>query len=161
MTARNVFAFFMTACMLSCTGKSDSEKDQTIDTTTKVALAPGGKLSHCYIYKTKKDSALLRVDILEDDMLVGKLSYAFFEKDRNDGQLTGVMQGDKIFAHYTFNSEGTKSTREVAFLKKGEGWVEGFGEVKDSAGILIFKDRSKLDFEKGLYFEPVECPMEP
>lgn len=161
MTARNAFAFLMTACMLSCTGKSDSGKNRNIDSLAEVTLAPGGKLSHCYSYKTEKDSALLRVDILGDDVVVGKLSYAFFEKDRNDGQFAGVMQGDKIFGHYTFTSEGTKSTREVTFLKKGEGWVEGFGEVTDSSGVLIFKDRSKLDFEKGLYFEPVECPMVP
>lgn len=161
MTIRNLFAILAVACVLSCTGKSGSGEKLSVDTTAEGKLLPGVKISDCYVYKTERDSAFLRIDILDNDMAAGALSYVLFEKDRNLGAFVGTMQGDKIFAHYTFSSEGTQSIREVAFLKKGEGWIEGFGEIKDSAGIMIFKDRSKVDFEKGLYFKPAECPAEP
>lgn len=156
---RNVLALLTAAFICSCSGESCSSDGQAADTTAD-GVPANFEISDCYAYQAAKDSAFLRIDILEDDMAVGKLSYALFEKDRNEGDFVGTIQGDKIFAHYTFNAEG-KSVREVAFRKAGDGWVEGFGEVKDSAGVMIFKNRAKVDFQKGLHFAPVKCKPAP
>ncbi len=164
MTIRNTFALLIVASLASCSGRSDesvSEDSLVVDTVAQSALLPGVRLHDCYVYQTEKDSAFLRIDILDDEMAAGALSYTLLEKDHNVGSFTGTVHGDTIFAHYTFSSEGTESVREVALLKKAEGWIEGFGEVKDSAGMMIFADRSKVDFAKGLYFKPAECPPEP
>jgi hypothetical protein len=157
MTIRTVLMPLAVACLFACSGKPGSGDSQTADTSSNASLPSAVAFSECYVYETAKDSASLRIDIAEDQMAVGELSYSLFEKDRNRGKIMGVISGDTLVARYTFTAEGQESVREVVFLKKGSGWVEGFGEVKDSAGVMIFSDRSKLDFEKGMHFEPVEC----
>ncbi|WP_439557805.1 lipocalin family protein [Dyadobacter sp.] len=115
------------------------------------------ELYECFVYKSRKDSAFLHVNVA-DSIVTGELFYAFYEKDRNQGKIDGVMRGDTIYAKYTFVSEGTESTREVVFLKKGPQWIEGFGEVEDRDGSMVFKDRSKLKFRRGLAFKGIRCP---
>lgn len=111
----------------------------------------------CFVYKMKKDSAFMHINVA-DSIVTGELSYALFEKDRNQGKIEGKMIGDTLLVKYKFVSEGTESIQEAAFLKKGSGWVQGFGEVKDTAGVMTFKDRSRLQFKKGLLFKRVKCP---
>lgn len=115
------------------------------------------EIYECFVYQTKKDSAFMHVNVA-DSVVTGELVYALFQKDRNQGRIDGVMRGDTLLARYTFVSEGTESVREVVFLKKGTGWLEGFGEVKDSAGVMFFKDRSRLKFGRGPLFKGVKCP---
>ncbi|MCF0073285.1 hypothetical protein LZD49_22595 [Dyadobacter sp. CY261] len=155
MTIRSAFALLVIASLLSCSGKSGPDDGQTADTATEDTAAKTGAVE-CFAYKMQKDSALLRLEIA-DNAVSGELSYALYEKDRNQGSIAGIIHSDTIFARYTFASEGSTSVREVAFLKSGSGWIEGFGDVVDSSGVLIFKDRSKLNFEKGMQFEPAEC----
>ncbi|SDE99037.1 hypothetical protein SAMN04487996_108139 [Dyadobacter soli] len=157
MTIRNTLALFAAVFICSCSGKSGSENNASDDTSSIKSTIAIGPTNQCFAYQVRKDSAFLNLEIA-GQRVSGKLSYAIFEKDRNEGKLSGTMSGDTIFAHYTFASEGTQSVREVVFLKTGQNWVEGFGDVKDSAGVMIFSDRSKLDFKKGLSFKPVECP---
>ncbi|SEI43807.1 hypothetical protein SAMN05216327_101569 [Dyadobacter sp. SG02] len=160
MIIRHVLALLTGAFICSCSGKSGSENDTANDTVSTGQHTEVTATNQCFAHHARKDSAFLHLEIAGNSVS-GKLSYALFEKDRNSGTIAGTITGDTIFARYTFASEGTKSIREVAFLKKETGWVEGFGEVTDSAGVMIFTDRSKLDFEKGLHFEPVECPAAP
>ncbi len=157
MTIRNAFAFLAAAFICSCSGKSGSENAAAEDTTSQESTTVASATLQCFVYQSRKDSASLNLEIT-GEKVSGKLSYALFEKDRNTGTFVGTITGDTILARYTFASEGSESVREVAFLKKGERWVEGFGEVKDSAGVMIFANRSKLDFQKGLDFKPAECP---
>ena len=111
----------------------------------------------CFAYYSKKDTAFMHINI-NNNVVTGTLEYAIFEKDANDGKIKGTVQGDTLLAQYTFNSEGVESTREVAFLKKGDDWQEGFGDVEDKQGSMVFKNRSKLNFQKGMLFKQVECP---
>ncbi|MEO6288016.1 MAG: lipocalin family protein [Dyadobacter sp.] len=115
------------------------------------------EIYECFVYKVKKDSAFLHINVA-DSIVTGELVYAFFEKDKNRGKINGTMRGDTLLANYTFVAEGTESTREVVFLKKGTGWLEGFGEVVDQKDGVVFKNRSKLNFRKGLYFKGIKCP---
>ncbi|KAA0989532.1 lipocalin family protein [Dyadobacter aurulentus] len=111
----------------------------------------------CFVYRSAKDSAFLHIE-LAGQQVTGELFYAFHEKDRNRGTIAGKILGDTLLARYKFMSEGTESIREVAFLKNGPDWVEGFGNVKEQDGITVFKDRSKVSFEKGLAFKGIRCP---
>lgn len=115
------------------------------------------EIYECFVHQMKKDSAFMHINVA-DSTVTGELVYVFFQKDKNQGRIDGVIRGDTLLARYTFVSEGSESVREVAFLKKGTGWIEGFGEVKDSAGIMLFKDRSRLKFGKGLFFKGIKCP---
>lgn len=137
------------------------EKDGQKFTYSKTAnpdkLVTDFEIYECFVYKVKKDSAFMHINVA-DSIVTGELVYAFFEKDKNQGKINGVMRGDTLLANYTFVAEGTESTREVVFLKKGTGWLEGFGSVVDENGQMVFKDRSRLNFKKGLNFKGIKCP---
>ncbi|TLV01073.1 hypothetical protein [Dyadobacter luticola] len=138
------------AFLISCNTKSDS-------TSEKQETEKPVQGYECFIYKAKKDSAFLHIN-LSDSIVTGELSYAFFEKDKNQGKIKGKMRGDTLLANYTFSSEGMESRREVVFLKNGSGWTEGFGDVTETDSITTFKDLSKIKFDNGLDFKGLACP---
>ncbi|WAC09839.1 lipocalin family protein [Dyadobacter pollutisoli] len=135
----------------------NGEKFSYSKTVSPDKLITDFEIYECFAYKAKKDSAFMHINVA-DSIVTGELVYLFFEKDKNQGKINGVMRGDTLLATYTFVAEGTESTREVAFLKKGSAWQEGFGTVIDQNGQMIFKDRSKLNFRKSFSFKGVKCP---
>lgn len=138
------------------------ERSEGQKITYKKTINPEKHISNfqtyeCYAYMSKKDTAFMHINIA-DSIVTGNLKYALFEKDSNDGKLNGKLKGDTLLADYKFVSEGVESVREVVFLKKGKDWLEGFGEVEEKAGSVVFKDKTKLKFQKGLLFKMTECP---
>jgi len=95
--------------------------------------------------------------IVDQNAVKGDLTYNFFEKDDNRGTLDGTMHGDTLFADYKFKSEGMTSEREVAFLRRGDTMVEGFGEIKQESGKSTFKNRKRLNFESNLILTRSDC----
>lgn len=110
----------------------------------------------CYRYINNKDSVAMNISI-NDNTVTGELEYYFYEKDSNSGTVRGTIKGDTLFADYSFISEGTGSVREVAFLKKGSNWVEGFGDMKENNGKMIFTDKSTLQFNGNIVLTEVRC----
>lgn len=114
----------------------------------------------CYSAIVKKDTISMSLNIKGNQIASGKLSYNFFEKDKNEGTLVGEIKGDTLFAEYTFMSEGVSSIRQVAFLKKGNTYVEGYGDVvDDNKGKVTFKDTKQLKFEGNIVLSKVDCKM--
>lgn len=137
--------------MLACQGNS------TKTTVTDAKVAETDTTSNqCFQYINKKDTASLSLEI-NNGKVNGALSYKLFEKDKNDGTITGIVNGDTIIADYTFQSEGTISTREVVWLKKNDQLVEGFGEGEESNGKMKFKNLANLRFDQAMVFKPVIC----
>jgi hypothetical protein len=149
---RKPFHFLLAiACVVaSCTKKDSESKSITTESSEPIA--------ECFAYLSNKDSAFLHMNVEPDGIVTGDLEYKLFEKDQNRGRIEGKVNGDTLLANYKFMSEGTESTREIAFLKKEGSWVEGFGPVQEKDGAMQFSDRSKLDFSKGLVFKNAECP---
>src|SRR6187402_3444520 len=56
----------------------------------------------CYLGVLKKDTIAMHISVKGAEVTEGKLSYKFFEKDKNDGTFTGQINGDTLFAEYTF-----------------------------------------------------------
>ncbi len=110
----------------------------------------------CYAYIKEKDTAQL-ILITTGVVATGELNYKWFEKDKSTGHIAGEMRGDTLIANYTFNSEGKQSVRQVAFLKKGNQFLEGFGEIQEKEGKMQFKDLKKIDYEKAIVFEKIAC----
>lgn len=110
----------------------------------------------CYTYTTDNDSIMLRLN-RKGQAVEGELTYILYEKDINRGTISGVMEGDTLFADYTFNSEGTTSVREVAFVKRGEDLVEAFGEVEEQNGKFVFSDRSVLSLNENVVLKASDC----
>ncbi len=145
-----ILAIF-TSTMVACQGNS------TKSTATDAKVAETDTNSNqCFKYINKKDTASLSL-VIKDDKVNGTLSYNLFEKDKNNGTITGIVKGDTIIADYTFQSEGTTSTREVVWLKKNDDLVEGFGDTEEVKGKMKFKNTSNLRFDQSMVFKPIVC----
>lgn len=140
--------------LLACgRGKKQVESPisaEVIETETPEVL-PGT----CYLAVSENDSILMNI-VIENNSVAGYLHYRFYEKDKSGGKVFGAMRGDTLVADYKFISEGMESEREVAFLKVGNDFIEGHGELVDQDGRMVFKKLSSLTFD-GLPMLPWDC----
>ena len=112
--------------------------------------------SNCYAYTNGRDT--ITMELLQLGAKVsGKLKYDFYEKDRNEGTVEGELKGDTLLVDYTFMAEGMNSVRQVAFLKKGDEWVEGYGDVEGMNGRMNFKDPKTLKFNSIVILKKENC----
>lgn len=115
------------------------------------------KEMECFSHTSGKDSIYLSLTNT-DGVIMGVLVYKLYEKDQNYGTIKGILAGDTLFANYTFMSEGLESIREVVFLKKGNGYIEGYGEMEDKKGEMVFNNKGSLQFNSLKIFSKTECP---
>ena len=125
----------------------------TLKTVENKIMIPA---SSCYSSTTDKDTFLLKVEVFPN-VVTGKLSYNFYEKDTNKGEFDGQLYGDTLLADYKFMSEGKLSTRQVIFLIKNNLATEGYGNMEEKNGKMVFKDLKGVSFGKGLTLKKVEC----
>lgn len=112
--------------------------------------------SACYSGQSGKDSFFLKTEIFPN-VVTGTLTYNFAEKDQNQGTLEGTLKGDTLLADYTFISEGKKSVRQVAFLLRDSTATEGYGDVEEREGKMVFKDPAGISFSKGIRLQKIPC----
>ena len=67
------------------------------------------------------------------------------------------MNGEILFADYTFNSEGMQSVRPVAFKKTRENFIEGYGETEIKNGKTTFKNKDSLNYTHSFLLMPFDC----
>jgi hypothetical protein len=108
----------------------------------------------CYSFISDRDTIRLIVTV-RDNSVEGSLDFNFYEKDKSTGTIAGEMTGDTLFANYQFSSEGVSSSRDVAFLRDGNSFIMGTGEVQSSGGKEVFKDRKTIQFDSGVVLK--EC----
>lgn len=151
---RVISALIISASLFSCQERTKvtGKKDHNDTTAGNVPVAE----QTCYAYVKGKDTAQLKL-ITTGIVSTGELNYKWFEKDKNMGSIEGEMHGDTLVANYTFNSEGQQSVRQVVFLKKGNQFLEGFGDVEEKDGKVRYKDLSKLKFDNAVIFEKIAC----
>ncbi|MCO4293907.1 hypothetical protein NF867_13665 [Solitalea sp. MAHUQ-68] len=140
--------------ILACNTKTNKTTVQT--DSISVSDSPKSN-EYCYSYIKDKDSVLLRFKMSDDSLILGTLNYNFHEKDSNKGNVQGMLKGDTLLLDYIFQSEGVESVREVAFLKKGEDFVEGYGDLVEKDGRMMFKEHKKLNFGGQTILRPIEC----
>tara|TARA_R110000868_G_scaffold49204_4_gene158786 strand:- start:269 stop:736 length:468 start_codon:yes stop_codon:yes gene_type:complete len=135
------------------------EKKETTTVAEKTVVETPS-FHECYSAVIKKDTVYMTLNIKGDQLVSGKLSYIFYEKDKNFGTLVGEIKNDTLYADYSFMSEGIASVRQVVFLKKGNNYVEGYGAViDDNKGKVIFKDVKQLNFDGSMILSKVDCKM--
>jgi len=149
-----IIAIFCTA-LASCQNKS-SKTTSTTDSTQTSAVDTAISTTECFTYIKNRDTAVVKLTTTGKS-ISGDLNYKLFEKDRNSGTISGIVKGDTLFAEYTFQSEGKSSIREVAFLKKGDALIEGFGEVEETGGKVKFKHPASLKFSDAMVFGKTTC----
>ena len=140
-------SFFIALALLTSCG---SQTDKT-EKTGKEEIP-----MQCYQYASQGDTVALKL-VHIGDTYTGSLVYLFKEKDKNIGTFQATRRGDVLVADYTFNSEGTKSIRQVAFKKVGNTYVEGYGESVDENGVMKFKDITSLNFGSSIVLQEIPC----
>jgi hypothetical protein len=154
-----VLGFVFLSVLVSCKKEIEKEVETIPDASEKIVVEETVS-DECYSASIKKDTILMNLTIKGNEVTNGKLSYKFYEKDKNEGTLVGELKGDTLIADYTFMSEGVSSVRQVAFLKKGNTYVEGYGDVvDDNKGKVTFKDITQLKFEGKTVLSKVDCKM--
>lgn len=138
----------------SCQG--EAKKDNAIDSASTAVVESVQSLEECYSMTKNKDTATLSLK-LSGDKATGTLTYNLFEKDKNTGSIEGIMMGDTLIANYTFMSEGVTSVREVAFLRKDNELMEGFGDVTSGTDTVKFQNPKAITFGKSLEFTKTDC----
>ncbi|MGX7666677.1 hypothetical protein [Flavobacterium pedocola] len=150
---RNIILFIgLSFSIFSCVTKQDKSDKNTSAETQKIMIPK----SNCFASLSDKDSIWLKVELFQN-VATGILKYQISGKDKNTGTLEGKLEGNKLFADYTFTSEGKESVREVAFLLNENNAIEGFGEMEEKNGKFVFKNKSNIDFSKGIKFSRINC----
>ncbi|TGD56710.1 hypothetical protein [Flavobacterium humi] len=144
---------FVLLGVLSCKKKEEPLPTQPGQEKTSTALSIG-----CFAFEGDYGTILLRVtDTLNG--IKGFLKYDLYEKDSNTGTFKGFLKGDTLIADYTFQSEGTESTRQVAFLAGENQLLEGYGEMTPDG--TRFKETKTLQFSKAMPLTKTDCKGTP
>jgi hypothetical protein len=133
-----------------------STKTPPVKTSNDSTTVHDSTTAYCYSSIRNRDTVFLHIKIA-GNTVTGDLEYNLYEKDRNKGSLQGMLKGDTLIAEYTFFSEGVESVREVAFLKKGNDWVEGYGDAEEKNGRMLFKNIGTLNFNNGFVLQKIDC----
>ncbi|MBW7839690.1 MAG: hypothetical protein H3C36_08655 [Chitinophagaceae bacterium] len=143
---------FIAACNTNPTETATPGTDDKDDGEMKVMIPAQA----CYTGIIGKDTIFLKTEKFPN-VVTGILEYKFFEKDNSKGDLDGVMRGDTLIAEYSFSSEGVRSIRQVAFLLQGDVAIEGYGELEEKEGKMIFKNTHSLKFDKAVPLRKTTC----
>ncbi|TZF86126.1 hypothetical protein FW774_03485 (plasmid) [Pedobacter sp. BS3] len=125
--------------------------------TSKNGASAAKDISGCYHFIHDKDTVFLHLTAA-GKTVTGTLSYNYFEKDKSTGSIKGKLYGDTIIADYRFTSEGMESVRQVALLKKGDTLVEGYGDVTEQNGKMVFTNPDSLVYNNDNVLQRTDCP---
>ena len=147
-------AFILTACNSNMTNVAENK-----DSLPIVKKAPEThplSEKHCYENYANKDTVKLQVMTYENKV-TGTLQIKLFNKDENKGTFIGKMRGDTLIADYIFMSEGIRSIRQIAYLKRNKTLIEGYGNVVAKDGKMVFKNIATLNFKDITPLIEVSC----
>lgn len=135
--------------LFSCKKNEEPKEEPPKAAPKEAAIAVG-----CYVYDDTKN--VISFEITENTPEVkGSLAYGWAEKDKNSGSFVGKFNNGILIGTYTFLSEGTESTRQVAFKLEGGQLIEGYGEM--NADGTTFKDVNTLDFSSKMPLTKTDC----
>jgi hypothetical protein len=160
MTTKLILILTILSALIACQNKP-SETNKQISSTEQVGSTKhiGTTERSCYAYTKNRDTIFLSINTRELQVN-GTLRYNLYEKDRNSGKVTGKMIGDTLLLNYSFASEGTQSVRQLAFLKKGDSLIEGYADVQEKEGIVMFKKPTDLKFDGSIIMKKTDCRVD-
>jgi hypothetical protein len=154
MKSQFVLALACFSLMTGCKKETTTETPKKTVPIAEETLPPAPKIE-CYSYN--ENGSVISIELhYGKDGVDGNLYYGLKEKDRNQGIFNGRIENNILIADYKFQSEGTESTRQVAFQLKDGKLVEGYGEMNEDG--TRFKDVSKLSFTSTMPLSKTDCP---
>ena len=155
---KKIIQLFMVFIFTACNSNKNAvvETKDSIPVNKIVPASPQLNEKQCYANYSKKDSIKLELTTNENT-ITGTLQIKLFEKDENKGTFKGIIKGDTLVADYVFMSEGIMSTRQIAFIKRNNNLIEGYGDVEEKDGKILFKNASKLNFNNSTPLVKVIC----
>ncbi len=125
--------------LIAC-GESDSEK-----------------YSECYYYASGRDTISMSFNTT-GDQVKGRLDYHLFDKKQDTGPLKGYLRGDTLYGEFRFTTEEDKEiTREVIFIKGDGFYREGYGDLVEVDGKMVFKNSLGLNFGHDVKLLKQDC----
>ncbi|BAU55182.1 hypothetical protein [Mucilaginibacter gotjawali] len=152
---------FLAAVFLSGCGHYAKNAAQQDAENYKLSKSP----EQCYLAIYQKDSAFLKYKMMPGGRVLGRLTIKYgeleplaFEKEFDHGEIKGRFTKDTLFAEYTF-ADGAKRTvyrNPLAFLKKNDHLMLGFGATENYLGRTWFIHHNLINFTRGRFqFLPV------
>lgn len=147
--------------LMNCNKKTEAVTPKVeIDSTAlaEPVVDTLGPKSFCYLGVIGKDSVFASID---DNLgtISGKLSYKNNEKDSSTGDVTGFKSGDTLKLTYEFQSEGSKSKRDIFFIQKSNTLTEGIGDHKEEGSQSKYADEKKIIYKDGPKLNIADCAI--
>lgn len=143
-----VLLFFIALTLTNCKKKEVQVDPPKMEMTS--SFIPTG----CYVFNDTKN--VISFEITDNKAEIkGLLAYSLAEKDRNSGNFVGQLNNGVLIGNYTFQSEGTESTRQVAFKINGNKLLEGYGEMNTDG--TMFKDTNVLTYPNDMPLIKTPC----
>lgn len=150
-----VLVLFFILAVVNCKEKN-AETNNTVEseqTDMREKMVPVVQKG-CYRFDENGTTITFEVTEIANSV-EGNLTYALSGKDKNTGTFKGRLKDDKLIGEYTFQSEGVESSREVAFMVKGDQLIEGYGELTD--GGTAFKDLDAINYSSKMPLAKTDC----
>lgn len=139
---------FVILVLTSC-----KKKEELVD-PPKMGMTSSFIPTGCYVFNDTKN--VISFEITDNKSEIkGLLAYSLAEKDRNSGNFVGQLNNGILIGTYTFQSEGTESTRQVAFKINENQLLEGYGEM--NADGTTFKDTNALTYPNDMPLIKTPC----
>lgn len=159
MLIKNIILLGSVMLFGSCGNEAKTSSEVNGDSMTtqnETQPAPDSLSSGCYAQIAGRDTSNIQIENKSNNV-TGTLSYAIFEKDRNDGTLQAEIEGDVLTGWYLFKSEGVISVRQVAWKIKGTELWPATGEMMEKNDSMFFSAPDKLTFDNTRPFKKVAC----
>ena len=142
-------------CSCNDQGKTSSSMLQD-SAITAPAAGVDTTVSGCFSQIVRNDTAMLQMENNKGNV-TGRLTYDYFQKDRNDGTLQAEQAGNIINGWYLFKSEGVMSVRQVSWKINGNELWPAIGEVKEKNDTAVFAEPDKVRYDSTSAFKKVPC----
>jgi len=147
------FLLFSSACLIVLAGCNSNTKNAEIkDSVEKFTM----ENANCYKAISNTDTATLNFD-QDGKHVSGELAFNFKDKENTNGTIKGEFSGDTLFVGYTFMLKGKEFKNPQVFLKEGNNYIQGSGELEVYVGRTYFKKSVPINYKNGFVFEPTDC----
>ncbi len=114
------------------------------------------KPNKCYRLSTNGDTVSISISHSQDQVK-GSMEISSQGGENNTAFLIGDFVGDTLIWNVWMESDGEVSKSQVAFLRKENSLIQGFGEMNFVNGVFQFKNRKAIEFMPSMQLKRIFC----